>query len=134
MRIASTPPADSPDTAPQYVSLQAVLALYASGRTTGVVLDSGDGVSHAVPVVEGFALTHSITRTDIAGRTVTRQLQRLMRKAGRTFTTSAEFEVLRDLKESACYVAFNPDKEEVRHRPGTRKWPFALLILRLKGC
>ena len=65
-----------------YVETQAILALYASGRTTGVVLDSGDGVSVAVPVVEGFVIPHAVNRIDIAGRDITHYLQRLLRKAG----------------------------------------------------
>ena len=95
-----------------YISMQAVLSLYASGRTTGVVLDSGDGVSHAVPIYEGFALPHAIMRMDVAGREVTEQLQLLLRKAGYVFHTSAEKEVVRQLKEKLCYVAFSPEREE----------------------
>ena len=86
--------------------------MYATGRTTGVVLDSGDGVTHAVPIYEGFALPHSVMRADVAGRDVTRHLRLLLRKEGVNFYTSAEFEIVRTIKEKACYLAANPQKEE----------------------
>jgi len=95
-----------------YVSVQAVLSLYSSGRTTGVVLDIGDGVAHSVPIYEGFALPHSITRSDIAGRDVSRYLQLLLRKEGHKFVTSSEFEVVRQIKEKACYISSVVGKED----------------------
>ncbi|CAK9061848.1 unnamed protein product [Durusdinium trenchii] len=95
-----------------FVSAQAILSLYASGRTTGVVLDSGDGVSHAVPVYEGFALPHAVMRSDVAGRDVTEHLLLQLRRTGHVFHTSAEREVVRQIKEKECYVAMNPQKEE----------------------
>jgi hypothetical protein len=95
-----------------YASVQAVLSLYASGKTTGIVLDSGDGVSHAVPVFQGFAIPNSIRRIDVAGRDVTEHLQQLLRKSGRVFHTSAEKETVKDIKERCGYVALDPAKEE----------------------
>jgi len=105
----------------------AVLSLYASGRTTGVVLDVGEGVSHCIPVYEGYALPHSITRSDIAGRDVTDYLQLLLRRgSGLHLTTTAERDLCQTIKEQACYLSSSSTTSTSSDGGGVADVPYQL--------
>ncbi|XP_063971958.1 actin-related protein 2 isoform X1 [Diachasmimorpha longicaudata] len=95
-----------------YIAMQAVLTLYAQGLISGVVVDSGDGVTHICPVYEEYALPHLTRRLDIAGRDITMYLIKLLLLRGYAFNHSADFETVRMLKEKLCYIGYNIETEE----------------------
>lgn len=96
-----------------YVYTQAVLALYAAGRMTGLVVDSGDGVTHLVAVYDGYSIKHAVSRMDIAGRSLTGYLQRYAVEDGVSLVSGAERDIARHIKETKCYCA-QDFEEEVR--------------------
>jgi actin-related protein 2 len=95
-----------------YISIQAVLVLYAQGLLTGVVVDSGDGVTHIIPVFDGFALPHLTKRLDVAGRDITRHLIKLLLLRGYSFNRTADFDTVRQIKEKLCYVGYDLEMEK----------------------
>ncbi|VDO97034.1 unnamed protein product [Soboliphyme baturini] len=95
-----------------YIAIQAVLTLYAQGLLTGIVVDSGDGVTHICPVYQGYALNHLTRRLDIAGRDITRYLIKLLLLRGYAFNHSADFDTVRQLKEKLCYIAYDVEQEK----------------------
>lgn len=99
--------------------MQALLTLMSEGNTTGTVLDSGDGVSHVIPVFEGMIQTDNIKRLNIAGRHVTEYLIKLLMLRGYAFNSTADFELVREIKEDLCYVSINLKKERAMARDTT---------------
>lgn len=94
-----------------YIQIQAVLSLYAAGRTTGVVVDSGDGVTHTVPIFEGFQIPHAIDKIMMAGRDMTNWMVKILKDSGYYLDSAAEREVVKDIKEKLAYVADDYEAE-----------------------
>ncbi|XP_078130224.1 uncharacterized protein LOC144533037 isoform X3 [Sander vitreus] len=109
-----------------YVAMQAVLALYAAGRSTGVVFDSGDGVSHSVPVFEGYSLPHAVQRFPLAGVDVTMHLKKLLQEQGVCMRTTAEMEIVREMKEKCCCVAVDHEAELSRGGASCREMHYTM--------
>jgi len=99
------------NTPAMYVAIQPLLSLYASGRTTGIVCELGDGVFQTMPVHEGYFFPHAFQRLDVGGHDLTDYLMKILKKRGYLFTTSASREIVREVKEKLCYVAFDFEQE-----------------------
>eukprot|EP01071_Lankesteria_metandrocarpae_P000898 Lankesteria_metandrocarpae@DN1127_c0_g1_i1.p1 len=96
------------------ISLQAIMALYSTGRTTGLVVEIGEGVTQVVPIYEGFTDKSSIRRSDFGGQELTMYLQKLLCDNDFPMTSRDDYENVRMIKETLCYVAVDPAEEDTR--------------------
>eukprot|EP01084_Bolivina_argentea_P175440 303820_1 len=103
------------------IAMENVLSLYASGRYTGIVINSGHTVTNAVPIYCGHPLKHAITKTNIGGVHLTNYLMNVLQKKGYSFSTFAERDSVRDIKEKLGYVAIDYDKELCKLRKDIEK-------------
>ncbi|XP_065616856.1 actin-related protein 2 [Quercus suber] len=94
-----------------FIQIQAVLTLYAQGLLTGLVIDSGDGVTHVVPVVDGYSFPHLTKRMNVAGRHITSYLVDLLSRRGYAMNRTADFESVREIKEKLCYISYDYKRE-----------------------
>ncbi|KAM7279912.1 hypothetical protein ACFE04_007046 [Oxalis oulophora] len=94
-----------------FIQIQAVLTLYAQGLLTGLVIDSGDGVTHVVPVVDGYSFPHLTKRMNVAGRHITSYLVDLLSRRGYTVNKNSDFETVREVKEKLCYISYDYKRE-----------------------
>lgn len=98
-----------------FIAWQGMLAMYATGRGCGCYIVSGDGVTEVVPIQYGYTVPNAISRLDCAGRDLTEYLTTLLSGRGYSFSTTAEREIVADMKEKLCYVAmdFNEEMQNV---------------------
>jgi actin-related protein len=109
-----------------FLAMQALLATYSSGRCTALTLDSGHGVTHIVPVYEGHTFFQAIRRVDVGGQDVTDSLASLLQQRGLHFASTADQEIVREIKERHCFVSEKPASDLADAQSGKLDKTFTL--------
>ena len=88
-----------------FFASQPILSLFSTSNTSGVILESGEGVTQSCVVYEGYSIPNSYIRNNYGGRDVTEYFQTLLKRQGHSFSTTSEFEIVRKIKEEICFTA-----------------------------
>ena len=117
------------DVAGLYIGVQAVLALFGcnsykeSKSLTGTVIDSGDGVTHIIPIAHGYVISSCIKHIPIAGRDITKYIVKSLKDRKEPIHPEDLMDVSREIKEEFCYVCKNMDSEVKDFAdPGSKKF------------
>ena len=96
-----------------YVAFQATLAFYASGRGSGIVLESGEGVTQAMAFYDGYSMTNAFERSNLAGGMLTDHLSKILAESG-AYTSTMDRDTIRDMKEKTCYISVDFEEETAK--------------------
>jgi actin len=102
-----------------YIAIQAAMSMYSSGKTTGVIMDSGDGVTHFVPVYDGFIVPSSILKMNLSGRDLTKCFSNLLIETNKLPHSKAQEDTIKDIKEKLCYVSLDFENEQKESQNST---------------
>ncbi|OMJ73835.1 hypothetical protein SteCoe_27385 [Stentor coeruleus] len=94
-----------------YLANSSVMSLFATGRTTGIVIESGLNETCIVPTYEGYALPQATLKLPIGGEEITNFLITNLKASGIDLPHSKEFEVAQDIKEKYCYLSTDYQQE-----------------------
>ncbi|MFX1489499.1 MAG: hypothetical protein ACFFBI_10145 [Promethearchaeota archaeon] len=90
-----------------------LLSLFSVGLTTGLIIESGDGLTWICPIINGQMIEHSVQKLPLAGVDVNQNLKNLLMREGINIASSAVDEIIQDIKEKNCYFVLDPNS-----RPG----------------
>ena len=94
-----------------YIAISNIMSVYSCGEISGLSLEIGDGVASCVPIYEGCVVKQGVSRMNMAGSDVTEYLMTILTERGHFFNTTAEREIVRDIKEKLGYVAMDFESE-----------------------
>ena len=94
-----------------YIAIQAVLSLYSAGKFTGIVADSGEGVTQFVPIFDGNPHLYAVNRLDLAGRDLTKFMMKLLKETGQRFSTTAEQLIVEAIKKKLAMLLLTSKKK-----------------------
>ncbi|KAH3767063.1 actin [Pelomyxa schiedti] len=108
-----------PSTPCMCLACDAVMSLYATGRTSGIVVETGDGVTHTVPICDGSPLNHAVLRLELAGRDLTDYMVRMLAEERGYSLSNTCPTTIDDVKEKLGYVPLGYEAEMEAYSPSS---------------